>query len=244
MSLVFAHRGYSAQFPENTMMSFQEAEKAYTDGIELDIQMTKDGELVIIHDEKVDRTTNGSGYVQDFLFKDIRTLNAAYKYKGRMTNVQIPALEEFFEWMQHTNLTCNIEFKNNRLSYAGMEEKAIALVRRYGLADRIIFSSFNHYSIVHSYRLAPEIETAPLFSDGIYQPWIYADAIKASGIHPNHRLLNKHSIKTSEEFGIKVRAYTVNNEKRLQFLAENGISAVITDNPLLAKQVIDRITNT
>ncbi|WP_445506578.1 glycerophosphodiester phosphodiesterase [Niallia sp. 03190] len=244
MSLIFAHRGYSAQFPENTMIAFQQAKEANADGIELDIQMTKDGELVIIHDEKVDRTTSGSGYVKELSFKEIRTLDAAYKYKGKLHKVQIPALEEFLEWIKPTALTCNIEFKNNLFVYAGMEDKAIELVRRYGLSERVIFSSFNHYSIVNSYRLAPEIETAPLFSDGIYQPWIYAEAIKATGIHPNHRLLNSQIIKASENYGIKVRAYTVNNEKRLQYLLESGISAVITDDPVLAKNVMNRIKNT
>ncbi|WP_445493166.1 glycerophosphodiester phosphodiesterase [Niallia sp. 03133] len=243
MSLIFAHRGYSAQFPENTMLAFQQAVKAEAHGIELDIQMTKDGELVIIHDEKVNRTTDGSGYVKDFTYNELRMLNSAYKYKGKLPKVQIPALEEFLEWMQQADFICNIELKNNQFPYTGMEEKAIELVRRYCLSERVIFSSFNHYSIVHSHRLAPEIETAPLFSDGIYQPWIYAKAIKAAAIHPNHRLLNKKIVRASEDFGIKVRAYTINNEKRMRYLSEAGISAIITDNPLLAKDAMGNLPN-
>jgi len=235
MPLVFAHRGYSAKFPENTMMSFQQAEKASADGIELDIQMTKDGELVIIHDEKVDRTTTGSGYVKDYLYKNIRTLDAASKYNGNGQKMQIPSLHEFFEWMQHTNISCNIEFKNNKLPYKGMEEQTIELVHQYGLGSRIIFSSFNHYSMVLCNQIDQTIETALLFSDGIYQPWMYAKAIKAKGIHPNQRLVNKDFIKSAEKFGIKVRAYTVNDPKKMKLFAKSGMNALITDNPVLAK---------
>ncbi|GKU81124.1 glycerophosphodiester phosphodiesterase [Niallia sp. NCCP-28] len=239
MSLVFAHRGYSAKFPENTMISFQQAEKVCADGIELDIQMTKDGELVIIHDEKVDRTTNGSGYVKDYLYKDIRTLDAASKYNGNGQKMQIPSLHEFFEWLQQTNIICNIEFKNNKLPYKGMEEKTVELIRQYGLENQIIFSSFNHYSMVLCNQIDPAIETALLFSDGIYRPWMYAKAIKANGIHPNQRLINKEFIRDSESFGIKVRAYTVNDPKKMKLFADSGISALITDDPSLAKSMLN-----
>src|ERR1700730_115045 len=89
MTQIFAHRGFSAAFPENTMAAFVEAEKAGADGIELDIQLTKDGEIVVIHDEKVDRTTSGIGYVKDFSFKEIRKLNAN---KTGIKKEPIPAL--------------------------------------------------------------------------------------------------------------------------------------------------------
>ena len=81
--------------------------------------------------------------------------------------------------MKINNLICNIELKNGLIPYEGMEKKVIELVREYNLSDRIIISSFNHYSIVYSYRLAPEIETAPLFFEAIYMPWIYSQSIKA-----------------------------------------------------------------
>lgn len=238
MTKIFAHRGFAAKFPENTMIAFMESEKAKADGIELDIQMTKDQEIVIIHDEKVDRTTDGSGYVKDYTYKEIRTLNAAKKAKG-LSSEPIPSLVEFFDWMKGNSLICNIELKNNKVPYEGMLEKTIDLIRRYGYEDRIIFSSFNHYSLVESYRIAPEIERAPLLSDGIYQPWIYANAICANGFHPNYRRIDKEMIQASEAYNIKVRAYTVNRPAAIKELIETGISGIITDEPEMAKGLLN-----
>ena len=240
MTKIFAHRGFSANYPENTMIAFVEAEKAKTDGIEIDIQMTKDGEIVIIHDEKVDRTTNGSGFVQQLSYKELRALNAGHRFKYS-NKESIPTLSELFEWMQGNSIICNIEMKNNKISYEGMEEKTINLIRQYGFEKRIIFSSFNHYSLVHSYRIAPEIETAPLLSDGIYQPWIYANAINAKGFHPNYKRLNGEIIRASESNNIKVRAYTVNNSKTMRALMKEGISAIITDEPIIAREILTQL---
>ncbi|MCT2346252.1 glycerophosphodiester phosphodiesterase [Niallia taxi] len=237
MTLIFAHRGYSARFPENTMRAFIEAEGTLANGIELDVQLTKDGEIVVIHDETVDRTTNGTGYVVDYNYSDLRKLQASYKFTEN--NVQIPSLKEVFEWMQSNNLLCNIEFKNNNVPYEGLEEKTIALIREYGLSDRIIFSSFNHYSMVHSYRIAPDIETAVLMSDRIYQPWIYAGAIKAKGIHPNYKRITLSMVEQAEKNGIHVRPYTVNDPKKMKEFIQAGISAIITDEPIEARKILE-----
>ncbi|MEM5592363.1 glycerophosphodiester phosphodiesterase family protein [Niallia circulans] len=138
MTKIFAHRGFSAHYPENTMMAFIEAEKAEADGIEIDIQMSKDGEIVIIHDEKVDRTTNASGYVQAFNYKELRSFNAGHRFK-QVENEPIPTLIELFDWMQDNDIICNIEMKNNKIAYEGMEEKTIALIRKYGF-EKELFS--------------------------------------------------------------------------------------------------------
>jgi glycerophosphoryl diester phosphodiesterase len=237
MTLIFAHRGFSALNPENTMKAFIEAEKAGADGVELDVQMTKDGELVVIHDEKIDRTTDGTGFIKDLTYKDLKKFNAGHKFKKWFQKIPIPSLEEVFEWMSSNQLTCNIELKNGIISYVGMEEKVIDLIRRYGLTNRIIISSFNHYSIVYSYRLAPDIETAPLISESLYMPWVYAKSIKAKGIHPKYFRGLEDVFKLSIANGISVRPYTVNNEASLKRLFAIDCSAVITDDPLKAIRI-------
>lgn len=234
MTQIFAHRGYSAAYAENTMSAFLAAEKAGADGLELDTQLTKDGEIVVIHDEKVDRTTSGNGFVKDFSFKEIRKLNAN---KKGIRKEPIPALAEVLEWLKTNNLVCNIEFKNGLIPYEGMEEKVIELIHMYDLTDRIIISSFNHYSIVYSYQLAPEIETAPLFIEGIYMPWIYSQSIHAKGIHPKHSAVSDYIIKTTMENGIAVRPYTVNREKDIRRLFNVNCSAIITDDPVKALRI-------
>lgn len=234
MTQIFAHRGYSAAFAENTMSAFIEAEKVGADGLELDVQLTKDGEIVVIHDEKVNRTTSGNGFVKDHLFKEIRKFNAN---KKGLKKEPIPSLIEVFEWMQTNKMICNIELKNGLFAYKGMEEKVIQLVRNYGLVDRIIFSSFNHYSIVYSYRLAPEIETAPIFNDGIYMPWIYSQSIRAKGIHPKHTKVTDAIIQSAIENGIAVRPYTVNEEADMLRLFRLNCTALITDDPVKALRI-------
>lgn len=234
MTQIFAHRGYSALFPENTMLAFKEAEKAGADGIELDVQMTKDGELVVIHDEKVDRTTNGTGYIKDLTFNEIRKYNACFKFKKLTEKTPIPTLEEVFEWMQSNKLVCNIELKNGVFPYKGMEEKVIRLIEKYQLGKRIIISSFNHYSIVYFYRLAPHIETAPLLSESIYMPWVYAKAIGAKGIHPKYYRGLEDIFQQSIENGIAVRPYTINKDAAMKRLFAINCTAIITDDPLKA----------
>jgi glycerophosphoryl diester phosphodiesterase len=238
---IFAHRGYSAKFPENTMKAFIEAEKAGADALEIDVQLTKDGEVVIIHDEMVDRVTNGHGYVKDLSFKELRKLDAGFHKKTIVKKEPIPSLEELLEWMTSNRLICNIELKNNLFPYEGMEEKVIELVRKYHLSNRIIISSFNHYSIVYSYRLAPEIEIAPLFSQSLYMPWVYAQSIHAKGIHPKLMTVTDEIIRSSIENGIQVRPYTVNKEADMKRLFSIGCSALITDEPEKALKIRRKI---
>ncbi|MBT2693391.1 glycerophosphodiester phosphodiesterase [Bacillus sp. ISL-55] len=241
MTLILAHRGYAAEYPENTLLAFKEAEKAGAEGLELDVQMTRDGELVVIHDEKVERTTDGSGLVKDYNLKDLRKLDARFKFEALPKKVPIPTLDEVLEWLSATKMVCNIELKNSIIPYEGMEEKVINMVRAYGLSDRIIISSFNHYSIVHSYLLAPEIEIAPLLSEGLYMPWIYAQSIKAKGFHPHWRAAPDQTVRASLESGIEVRPYTVNKETELERLFKVDCSAIITDDPAKARRIREKI---
>ena len=234
MTLIYAHRGYSAKYPENTMLAFQKAEEAGADGIELDVQLTKDGEVVVIHDEKVNRTTNGKGYVKELTYNELKEIRCRLPNQNNYKKTNIPSLKEVLEWMTTNEINCNIELKNNVFPYEGMEEKVIELVRKYGLQNRIIISSFNHYSIVHSYRIAPEIETAPLLGNAVYMPWVYAKAIQAKGIHPKYSAYRDEILKKTLENGIAVRPYTVNNDKDIERLIRIGCTALITDNPVLA----------
>jgi glycerophosphoryl diester phosphodiesterase len=240
LTQIFAHRGFSAAFPENTMKAFIEAEKAGADGLEIDVQLTKDGEVVVIHDESVDRTTNGTGFVKDLTYKELRKLDASYKNKKLLKKEPIPAFIELLEWLTTNRLICNVELKNGIFSYLGMEEKVVSLIRHYKLEDRIILSSFNHYSIVYSYQLAPEIETAPLYSEGIYMPWVYAKSIQSKGIHPKLIAAPDEIIIRAMENGIAVRPYTVNKEKDMQRLLDVGCTAFITDDPLKALKIKEK----
>ena len=118
-----AHRGLSGLYPENTMIAFRKAIEADCDGIEMDVHLTRDGVPVVIHDEEVDRTTNGSGYVKDFTYEQLCNLDAGIKFSDEFKGEKIPTLKEFFDFMKDNDKLINIELKNSIIHYEGLEEK-------------------------------------------------------------------------------------------------------------------------
>ena len=133
--LTYAHRGFSGEYPENTMLAFKKAYETGCEGIELDVHLSKDGHLVVIHDETVDRTTDRTGFVRDFTLQELQEINAGTEeaFEG------IPSFEEYCIWVKDLPLITNIEIKTNRYYYPGIEEKVLAMVEKYQLqkkADR------------------------------------------------------------------------------------------------------------
>lgn len=228
---IFAHRGSAGTHPENTMSAFQEAERVGAEGIELDVQLSKDGEVIVIHDEELSRTTNGAGFVKDHTLNQLKTLDASHTFSKQVGTQRIPTLMEVLEMYTHNNMLLNIELKNSTFFYPGMEEKVIALVRKYNLQNRVILSSFNHYSLVHCFQLDPAIETAPLYRDGLFMPWVYAKAIGAKGMHPNIKAAPDIIITEAMKENIAVRPYTINKEKVMKRLFAINCTSFITDFP-------------
>ena len=120
---VYAHRGYSGKYPENTMLAFRKAAETGCDGIELDVQLTKDGKIVVIHDETVDRTTTGTGRVKDYTYEELIKLDAAKLFGGKYGFCPIPSFEEYCQWAAGQDLVTNIEIKTGVYYYEGLEEK-------------------------------------------------------------------------------------------------------------------------
>lgn len=145
---IWAHRGCSQNYPENTLLAFSKAaEIEGLTGIELDIQLTKDGEMVVFHDEKLNRTTNGVGELRTFTLAELKRLRID---AGDGKYERIPTIEEVFDLLEdrvRNGLKVNIELKNNIFPYDGMEEKIVDLVYKRGIQNRIVYSSFNVASI-------------------------------------------------------------------------------------------------
>lgn len=237
---VYAHRGASAYAPENTLPAFRLAEEQGADGIELDVHLTKDGELVVIHDEKLDRTTNGTGLVKDYTLAELRTFCADNGMAG-FADVRIPTLREVLEQVKPGKMLVNIELKTGILWYEGIEKKTLDLVAELGMQDRIIYSSFNHYSIAEVRRLAPEAQTAYLFGDIPCDIEKYAAQRGVEGLHPGLYCVKMGSLlKAYLDSGLAVRVWTVNGEEDLRWLMEEGAD-VITNDPKLALNVRSRL---
>src|SRR5574344_1661115 len=148
MTKNFGHRGYSGKYPENTRLSFSKAIEAGADDIELDVQLSKDNKIVICHDETVNRTTNGSGRIKDKTLSELQSLDASYTYTGQMGINRIPTLEEYFELVKDLPVITNIEMKTGKYEYLPMEKMVYDMICRYNLQQKVIISSFNHYTII------------------------------------------------------------------------------------------------
>ena len=144
---VMAHRGYSGAYPENTMLSFREAVKVGCDAIEMDVHETRDGRLVVIHDERLDRTTDGTGRICEHTFDELRQVNAAARFAGKYAPERIPSFDEYCEWASGETVGHNIEIKTDKIYYHDIERKIWATIERYGLEHKVMFSSFNHFSL-------------------------------------------------------------------------------------------------
>ncbi len=227
---IICHRGYSSRYPENTMLAFRKAVQTGADGIETDVHLTKDGEVVIIHDERVDRTTNGTGFVKDMTLRELRKLNAASAYAGGGIQ-RIPTLEEFFAFLEPTAMSVNVELKTGMFDYPGLEEKVWALTEQYHLQNRIIFSSFHGQSLL---RMKAVSSTAPcgLLTDGkLVNPHRTIEDLGLQAIHPWFLRLNQSVVRQLQARKIQINSYTPNTAGALSWLISQNITSVITNYP-------------
>ncbi|MFU0827369.1 MAG: GP-PDE domain-containing protein [Lachnoclostridium sp.] len=242
-TLVWAHRGASGYAPENTLEAFQKAIDLKADGIELDVQMTKDGKLVIIHDERVNRVSDGKGWVKDFTFDEIRKLNFNKKFPeyGR---VKIPTLEEVYQLVKNTDLLINVEIKSGIVFYENIEEKVMDLTDKMGLKDRVLYSSFNHYTILKLKKLDPSVKTGFLYQDGYIDMPEYAKKHGVEALHPAlYNLQYPDFVKKCKDYNILIRAWTVNEEKYMRMVCDYGIEGIITNYPDVALKIVKEYEN-
>ncbi|MBQ8987947.1 MAG: glycerophosphodiester phosphodiesterase, partial [Lachnospiraceae bacterium] len=225
--LIWGHRGASGYAPENTLPAFQMAADMGADGVELDIQMTKDGVIVVCHDETIDRTSTGAGWLKDFTFDALRRLdfsNGNTAYEG----TKIPSMEEVLDLLDSTGLTINIELKTGIIFYDRIEEKILELVRRKGWQDRVIYSSFNHYTVCRIKELDPSAKVGLLYGDGPIDMPGYGKRLQADALHPAfYNLQYPNYMEDCRKNGLSVNVWTVNTEKDLLACRDYGVDAVI-----------------
>ncbi len=237
---IFAHRGFSGVAPENTMAAFERAVAIKADGIETDVHLSKDGKVVICHDETVNRTTNGSGSFQDLTWEELQAFDAGSWFSPEFSKERIPSLEDLLKLVSKTNLILNIELKTDKVLYPQIEEKVLALLKEYDLIDRSMISSFNFQSLSNVKALLPGIPTAALIKDPqtIANFWEQMLELKVNAIHPDHLYLTTDIIDAAQQRGIQVNAWTPNQPEEIKRLIELQIHGVITDFPEMAQQVL------
>lgn len=230
---IFAHRGFSGEYPENTMLAFIKAEETGCDGIELDVQLTKDGVMVLIHDESIDRTSDGTGLVRDYTYQELLLFDFSGKFTDKFGVQRIPTFQEYLEWVKEKDIITNIELKNNVYYYTGLEEMVLEAVKKHGLIDRVLISSFNHVSVLKCRRLAPEIRTAFLTETSFGNAGRYVSENGVDYYHPKRKWLTKEEIENCHKHGVEVNVWTVNTEEDLQNVQECGVDGIFTNYPEL-----------
>ncbi len=228
---VFAHRGFSGKYPENTMLAFQKAWETGCDGIELDVQFSLDGEIMIMHDETLDRTTNGHGDLRAHTYKELRSLDACGKFPGKFGICQIPSLAEYLEWVRDTDLITNIELKNSVYDYPGLEEKVLELIDRYDLEDRILFSSFSPTSVLRCKALVPHIPAGFLYEEPVAQIGAYAALHGVEYYHPGKEILTREEVRDCHAHGVGVNVWTINKSSDMERMKAWEVDGIFTNYP-------------
>ena len=239
---IFGHRGASAYAPENTLEAFELAAKMGADGVELDAHLTKDGEIVVTHDERVERVSNGIGYVRDMTLSELKKL-VFNKTHPEYTNARIPLLSEVFDLLGPTGMSINVELKNSYLEYPGLEQKVIDLAREKGILDRIVFSSFNHYSMLRVKEIDPSLYCGLLYEATPVRSWEYAKSLGMEALHPHfsETLLPGLVCGKAHELGLEINTWTVNEEEDLRAVIAAGADRVISNYPDRAIRILKEI---
>lgn len=221
--LKIAHRGAKAYEPENTLQAFQKALDLNSDGIELDVHLSADGNVIVIHDETIDKMTNGKGAVNSFSLQELKSFSIAEKH-------QIPTLKEVFDLV---NKKC---FINIELKSAAALTKVVSLIDEYVSEkswnyEHFIVSSFDWNALLEIHNLDSKIPIGVLTETDLNLALAFAETIKAKAIHPYYHLLNQENVQEMQEKGFLVLPWTVNIEEDIQKIKSYKVDGIITDLP-------------
>jgi len=227
---IYAHRGANEHAPENTMAAFQLALDQHADGIELDAMLSEDGQVVVIHDDTVDRTTNGSGRVREMTLEQIRSLDAG---KGE----RIPTLEEVLERFGG-KLLINIELKNYASIFDALPIKVAKLINHFGLEDSVLISSFNPLNFPRIRRRLPDVKIGMLTQPNQAKFWMWR-LFKYDALHPHYSDVDKPLVETTHAQGRQVNVWTPDDAEEIIRLAELHVDGIITNFPQRVREVLE-----
>jgi glycerophosphoryl diester phosphodiesterase len=221
--LKIGHRGAKGYEPENTFVSFQKALDMQVDGIELDVHLNADGEIIVIHDETVDRTTNGKGFVNALSLRELKAFRIDGKY-------EIPTLKEVFD-LVNQDCFINIELKSFEAT-----AKVVSLIEKYVAKkdwkyDRFLVSSFDWNALQQVAFLNDKIPIGVLTETDLDLALAFAKFIQAKSIHPHFHLLTKENTAQMQEKGLQVFPWTINEVEDIQKIKSFNVNGIITDFP-------------
>ncbi len=240
--ILFAHRGDLVHAPENTLPSFSQAIQKGADGVELDAKLTVDGHVIVIHDETVDRTTNGKGKVASFTLESIRTLDAGSWFDAKFAGTKVPLLEEVFE-MVGKNKLINIELTNYYTPRDGLVKNVCELIKRHNNARQIIFSSFLSSNLKIAAQTLPEIPRGLLTLPGVLGLWARSFGFMFGdyqALHPYISNVSREQIQRAHRVKRRVHVWTANKSEDVKRLNDWGADGIFTDDPAAALKALGR----
>ncbi len=240
--IIFAHRGASAHAPENTIPSFELALVQGADAIELDAKLTADGQIVVLHDATVDRTTEGAGRLAQKNLADLRSLDAGSFFSEQFRGVQIPTLEEVFEAVGK-RIFINVELTNYAAPRDALVEKVCTLVKKHALEKSVIFSSFLPSNLRQAERFLPEVPRGLLALGGWMGTWARSFGFsfgEYAALHPYLTDVNAQQVSRVHRLKRRIHVWTVNQPEDIERLNAWGVDGIFTDDPQLALQKIGR----
>ena len=239
--LIIAHRGACAYAPENTLAAFCEAMAQGADGIELDAKLSADGHVVVIHDATVDRTTGGHGAVRQLSLEALKSLEAGSFFDERFRGEAIPTLDEVFSEVGQTILI-NVELTNYASPSDALPDKVADLVIQHGLEENVFFSSFHPLNLMRIARRLPDAPLAMLALKGLpgslARGWVGRWAAPRI-MHPFYSDVSAAYLEREHKRKRQVNTWTVNDPLEMKRLFKMGIDGIITDDPRLARQVLE-----
>jgi glycerophosphoryl diester phosphodiesterase len=240
--ILFAHRGASLYAPENTMEAFTLAMQQGADGVELDAKLSADGEVVVIHDPTVDRTTNGHGRVATFKLADLRALDAGSFFSEKFRGAQIPTLNEVFEVIGR-RCFINVELTNYTTPRDQLIEKVCALVQKHNLQKKVLFSSFFAFNLKRAAQLLPGVSRGLLALGGWKGMWARSFGFmfgEYQALHPHITDVDVPQVARVHKLKRRIHVWPVNAEQDLLRLKNWDVDGIITADPLMAVRVMGR----
>ncbi|PWB71605.1 MAG: hypothetical protein C3F07_13550 [Anaerolineales bacterium] len=237
--VIFAHRGASAHAPENTLAAFDLALTQGADGIELDVKLSADGHVVVIHDPTVDRTTGAHGNVKDITLAELRALDAGSFFSEQYKGEKIPTLEEVFETVGKRTFI-NVELTNYNTPRDHLVETVCMLVKRFGLQKRVLFSSFFVSNLSRTRGYLPDVPRGLLALNGLLGAWARSFGFafgNYQALHPNLKDATHQQVQRVHRLGRRIHVWTVNAEQDMRRLFDWGVDGIFTDDPQLAVRV-------
>src|SRR5512132_692780 len=224
-----AHRGASGNFPENTRLAFEEAIEAEADMIEMDCQLTRDGHIVVFHDERLKRTAGVSGNLRSKSLEQIKQLDVGQWKKKSFRGERVLTLEEVLAIIVGKVDLC-LDIKQFNGSQPGIEIKLLFILSHYDYLDQTIFSSFNYQSLDRVRDFAPEARIGVIYATGIKEdPFVAAERLRASSIHVQKEVATRDFLDRAWEAGLDVHVWTVNNVHEIEKFASLGVQGIVSD---------------